>query len=331
MRLLGEGKIKNAPSRKKIAYSTLLSFLFHLSFVMETAWGATETDLKRFFEGKQVLLKMDMPATKEGVDIYYRRDPPIDFKTYSQRIKKFGVALRNGDRPLVTTVRVKGRNLEFQLSGGGYGTLGDDTAAVYLPSVSKSNREVQLEKDVKKENDPVRREQLEKELNRLREIREREDARRQTESLKLEAQRQREIEEKRLQAGSRFNIWFPSGYLPETAPTPDEVMDLLEQYIDFGDLRRKGPGNAVEGDRTSNAQGSIPDNDPAAAAQDPAFKIRRGLTREQVHTLFGSPTSTFQRKQGDLTVVSDTWDNPAQTTVVDFVGSVVIKYTVSFK
>ena len=198
---------------------------------MGTALGTTEADLKRFFEGKQVLLKMDMPATKEGVDVYYRRNPAIDFKTYSQRIKKYGVALRNGERSLVTTIRVKGKNLEFQLSGGGYGTLGDETASVYLPSVSKSNREVQIEKDLKKETDPVRRDQFEKELNRLREIRERENARRQTESLKLEAQRKREIEEKRLQAGSRFNVWFPSGYLPETAPTPDEVMDLLEEYI----------------------------------------------------------------------------------------------------
>ena len=196
-----------------------------------------ELTLRRFFEGKRVRVKIDMPATHEGVDFRYRQDPPLDFRAYSDRLRKFGIALRNGDETMVTGVKLKSRNVEFQLAGGGYGTLGDDTGYVAMPSVSKSSREKQLEKDVKNETDNRRRERLQGELNRLRDQRQREERYEREEAARLTVARKAEIEQKRLQAGSRFNLWFPPNYLKEAAPSPAELMEMLSEWVDFSGLR----------------------------------------------------------------------------------------------
>ena len=43
------------------------------------AQAQTEWDLKQAFEGKFVIVKMDMPATQRGVDLYPDRQPSVDF------------------------------------------------------------------------------------------------------------------------------------------------------------------------------------------------------------------------------------------------------------
>lgn len=67
------------------------------------------------------------------------------------------MALRDGDLVRVTTVTLKAKNVEFQLGGGGYGTAGDDSGSVYLPAITKSNRESDLEKQVRNETGSNRR------------------------------------------------------------------------------------------------------------------------------------------------------------------------------
>ena len=49
------------------------------------AHAQTEWDLKQAFEGKFVIVKMDMPATHRGVDLYPDRQPSVDFREYSAR------------------------------------------------------------------------------------------------------------------------------------------------------------------------------------------------------------------------------------------------------
>lgn len=196
-------------------------------------FAQSEGALQRAFEGKRVRVKIDMPATHEGIDCYAGREQPLDFKSYTTRLRRFGAALRDGDEVMVTGVKVKKKNIEFQLGGGGYGVLGDDTGYVSARSVPKTEREKQLERDIRNERDPDRRKHLERELSRIRDRREREEreerdiARRETEA------NQREIAEKRLQAGSRFNIWFQEGYLKESVPTPEEVMRILSEWVEF--------------------------------------------------------------------------------------------------
>ena len=40
---------------------------------------AAEAVLKRFFEGKPIVARIDMPATSSGVDVYPERANPFDF------------------------------------------------------------------------------------------------------------------------------------------------------------------------------------------------------------------------------------------------------------
>jgi len=49
--------------------------------------------LKRFFEGKKIIVKVDMPATNEGVDVYPEREFALNFDDYGKRLKRFGTAV----------------------------------------------------------------------------------------------------------------------------------------------------------------------------------------------------------------------------------------------
>lgn len=189
--------------------------------------------LAQFFEAKQVIVKMDMPGTQQGVDIYPGRPQPLDLKSYSGRIKKFGIALRNGDFVMVTKVKVKDNNVEFQLAGGGYGTFGDDTdtSAHYTPS-DKSSREKDLQKQIDAEKDPDRRRSLQRELDRVRRDRERNDDIARSIAQDAAESKKARIDVKRTQGGSRFNLHFDAKKLGDSL-TPQMVMNALAPYVSF--------------------------------------------------------------------------------------------------
>ena len=69
--------------------------------------GQDQAALSQSFEGKQVTVKMDMPGSQTGVDIYPNKPQPLDTKSYAARLKSFGVSLRNGDTVMITKVKVK--------------------------------------------------------------------------------------------------------------------------------------------------------------------------------------------------------------------------------
>ena len=83
--------------------------------------------MQSYFNGKQVVLKIDMPGSQNGVDLRFNKPAPMDWKEYSSRVKQFGAAIRKGDTARVTSIVVKKDMIEFQLDGGGFGTFGDDT------------------------------------------------------------------------------------------------------------------------------------------------------------------------------------------------------------
>lgn len=126
----------------------LFSVAVLLTFAAIAA-AQTENDLKNYFEGKRVEVKIDMPATKEGINVYPERERQIDYGKYSQSLKTYGTSLLEDDRVMITKIKVKDKHIEFQLGGGGYGTAGDETASVYVPTASKSRRERDLERDLK--------------------------------------------------------------------------------------------------------------------------------------------------------------------------------------
>jgi hypothetical protein len=77
----------------------------------------SEASLKTFFEGKTVLVKIDLPQSPDGVDVYPNRKPQVDFKRYANHLRLSGVGLLNGETATVTLVHVMEKNIEFQLKG----------------------------------------------------------------------------------------------------------------------------------------------------------------------------------------------------------------------
>ena len=84
-----------------------------------------EGRLRKALEGKRITLKMDMPATEAGVDVYPGSSHPVDFDKVGKRMKREGIAIHDGESARITKVKVKDDLIEIQLNGGGFGTSGD--------------------------------------------------------------------------------------------------------------------------------------------------------------------------------------------------------------
>ena len=284
-----------------------------------TAYAQSEAELKDFFEGKSVRVKMDMPATQEGIDVYPDARRAIDFNQYSARLKSTGIAIRSGDSVLVTKLRVKDKLIEFQLAGGGFGTFGDDTStSVSVPSVSKSRREKDLEKLVKDETDSARKRRLQRELDDLRNDREREDSRNRAAAASASEVKKARIATDRLHSGSRFNVRYQNGVPPGLGP--DGVMRALAEYVEFP--------FATDRPDTPSRQTGVADTRRQMAGTGAIYK---GMTMSEVEQALGKPEKTSDRSEGTLKVVTATYSRDDQRITAEFVEGVLIRYSISSK
>src|ERR1700730_11441727 len=128
-----------------------------------------EAALKSYFEGTRVTLRLDMPGTSDGVDVQTDASRAVDYQKYGNDLRRYGPSIRAGESVSVTLVKVKKDLIEFQLGGGGFGTFGDDTStSVTMRLVEKGERERNLEKRIREEDDRVRRRELQRDLDDLR-------------------------------------------------------------------------------------------------------------------------------------------------------------------
>jgi len=274
--------------------------------------------LAPYFEGKQVTVKIDMPATQKGVDIYPGRPQPLDAKSYGDRLKQFGVSLQKGDTTMVTKVKVNKDNVEFQLGGGGYGTAGDNTdTSVHFTPADKSDREKELENQLNNETDPDRRRSLQRELDSVRRDRERRDAYNRAMAEDDAARRAQQIGMKRQQGGSRFNVRMDTRKMGDSL-TPQVIQDALAQYVSFS-------GNAVgaPGGGYTNANG------PGSQGADQASGLKKGMTREQVEAMFGPAVEAHDRTENGMSMTSCTYKSADEKVQADFVNGVLVQYSVS--
>lgn len=290
-----------------------LTFLLFLSI---TASAQNEAALQQAFEGKTVIVKIDMPGTHQGIDLYPNRDRLMDFDGYSRRIKQFGAALRNGDSVLITKVRVKDKNIEFQLGGGGYGTAGDDTdTSVKFTSAPKSRREKELEEDLKNTADSQERKEIQNDLNYERRQREREDSRNRAQAEEAAEAKKERVARRRLEGGSRFNIWYEPR-VPAAGVTPNQLMELLAEYLDFG-VRRE-PQRP-----TTNSQSSPQISD------DAILRLRKGMTRTDVLALFGPPLKTAEKGSSDAKILVLMYQAGERDVQIELMSDVLIRYVIS--
>jgi hypothetical protein len=288
-----------------------------LALLLPTAAVAqSEGVLRDYFEGQTVTLKIAMPGTEDGVDVYPGNAKPIDFPRHASRLKKFGTALRSGDQALVTKIKLKGDHIEFQLDGGGYGTMGDETSSnVGVTAAPKTKREQNLEGELRRETDPARRRAIKEELDDLKADREREDARNRAAVAEAEESKKSNIRERRLQSGSRFNIRYRD-VVPASAMTPDGVKQALAAYLDFlpGATRAAGndpiPGVPAAGE-PGPPKGGLPS---------------KGMLLPAVDQQLGPPRKTSDRAEGKLKVTTRVYDTPDGVVTAEFVEGVLIRF-----
>ena len=284
--------------------------------------------LSPYFEGKQVVVKMDMPGTQKGVDIYPNRQPTLDAKSYGDRMKEFGVSVQNGQRVMVTKVKVNKDNVEFQLGGGGFGTAMDnaDTSVHFTPA-PKSDRERELEDQLRNETDPNRRRSLQRELDYVRAERDRRDAYERARAEDDAAYRTQQVGIRRQQGGSRFNIRIDARKMGDSL-TPQVVMDALAAYIDFS-------GDAAGSDAGGRPADAAPGGTPELAVRspdqggDPGQGLKKGMSREQVESMYGKAVEAHDHTESGLTITSCTFIGKDEKVQADFVNGVLVQYSVS--
>ncbi len=272
----------------------------------------SETALRQYFEGKTVTMKLAMPGTEDGVDIYPTAETPLDYPRYADRLKDNGTAIRFGESVMITKIKVKSKLIEFQLGGGGYGTSGDETSSsVSVSSSPKTKREKNLEAELKRETDPNKQRDIKEEIDKLRSDREREDARNRASVAEAQEQKKQNIRQRRLEGGSRFNIRYRDG-VPASALTPESVKQSLAEYVSFeGPLAGPTPLQPAGGEATQPKSG-LP---------------RKGMLMAETDELLGKPQRVSDRMEGRLKVTTRVYSTSAGMVSAEFVEGVLFRYS----
>jgi hypothetical protein len=279
--------------------------------------GQNSDPLASYFTGKEVVLKIDMPGTQQGVDLRFNQDNPMNWKEYSNRLKSNGAAIHKGDTARVTGVVVKNDRIEFQLDGGGFGTFLDDSSTTVTPkTVDKSDYEKQLERDLANATDDDQRRRIQRDLDRERSRRERQEADNRSAAQVASQIKAQQVADKRLQGGSRFNLRW-SGSIPADQKNPDAVKKLLADYVSFG-----GPQQATA---------ALPMQNTATGAAVPATaQLKRGMKMDEVTNLFGQGKQLSESVSGDgLKTQVMEYSSGDRRVDVTYVEGLVVRYSIS--
>ena len=71
----------------------LVSLFAVVLFSIGSVSAQSEADLKQYFEGWRVEVKIEMPASRGGVNVYPERAQILDFGHYRDLLKKYDVSV----------------------------------------------------------------------------------------------------------------------------------------------------------------------------------------------------------------------------------------------
>ena len=304
----------------------VLSFFLSL-FVAVPAVAQSEGHLRQSLEGTYVVLKMDMPATKEGVNLRADRLPHIERKKYDRKLARYWTSIHEGEAVHVTLIKVNRKMIEFQLGGGGYGS--QYVRRKSHPATPKTEREEKLEVELAAlpEGDETEiRKVAEEELDELRYQRKHADEHLAAEEQAIERQH---VRERAATAGSRFNLRYRSR-VPAHVLTPQGFRAVVAEYVDFSSeaaeeaLERQ---RQAERERVAEADD---DNEPSIPADAQAVTdLRKGLLWDEVVTLLGRPLEPREWYEGKFVVKACTFQSTLGDVEAEFVEEVLVRYTLT--
>ncbi len=282
-----------------------------------------EGALRAAFEGKLVSVRIGMPATARGIDVFPLQQPPVDWREVANRTKEFGTALKIGDQVMVTKIVVKkNSHIEFQLGGGGWGTLFDSpgTSSVSPTVQPESKLERALRDSIKVAPGGPTKRRLEKDLSDARSQRERANDVARAEAEQANAAREANLRAKRVESGSRFNVRFKNGIPPEQL-TPDGLRAALAEFVDF----------SASGARASvaNAAGPGAPASSGAGGGSAISRVKKGMTVRDVEALLGPATSATDQREGSLTVNKRSYTSDGLRVVTSFINDVLIDFVIT--
>ncbi len=272
-----------------------------------------------------MVVKLDMPASQIGVDVYPNEPMPVDFRKLAQNLKTNGTGVHAGQSIMVTKVHIKKKHIEFQLGGGGFGTFADNLASASTYSSGsynqgKSRREKNIEQELKWETDPQKRKELKDEQDDLRRERRQDNAWASAQSAQAKVAQAADERARRAQSGSRFNIRYHNAVPPE-AVTPNGIVEALSKFVDFPaaqeNLSIPAAADATETTRP---------NDPP---EREVTKLKKGLTLQQVERLLGPAGTAATEQQGSMEIMTRTYSQDDRTITTKFVGGILIEFAIT--
>lgn len=282
------------------------------------AGAQSEAALWQYFEGRTVIAKVDLPATKVGLDIYPDSAPAVNSAHYGKTLKEFGISARRNQAITITDVRVKPKSIEIELGGV---SAGETSPSIYVVAV-KSQWEKNLESDLEHETDPARKERMARELDALRQRREREDVRLKA-ALEQLTRANPALDRRPQDSGSRFNLIFPGG-VPSRALAPEYIVTALKPWIDF-DQGHLSP--SVSEQHAVRAPEPASEPSPSLPGQTAhTTDLRKGLTEAELQHLLGDPVKRESSVEGDLHVEILTFKKNETTVEATIVEGVLVRF-----
>jgi hypothetical protein len=181
----------------------------------------------------------------------------------------------------------------------------------------KSRREKELEEELKNTTDSRERKRIQDDLNYERRQREREDSRNRAQAEEAAEAKKERIARRRLEGGSRFNIWFEPR-IPAAGLTPNQLSELLSEYVDFGQRSDAQPQRPVTSSQPS-----------AQISDDAMLRLRKGMTRTDVLALFGPPQRTAEKGNGDTKILVLLYQVGERDVQIELMSDVLIRYVIS--
>jgi hypothetical protein len=217
---------------RRYVFLTTITLALCASVIAQQDSG--EQLIKKALEGREVLVKMDLPAVETGITMTFD-DAKVSYDeaAYKKLIREYGPAISSGTRARITEVRVSGRGIEIDLNGGGSPErdwfVGNVRLEAPVP-LPRSDREIQLERQIQSETNPSIISSMRNDLDSLRAARINQDAQNQQEFQRLSRLRRDYIDANRKNWGSKIIVVVRSR---KSDVKMRDMVQSLAKYIEF--------------------------------------------------------------------------------------------------